>query len=118
MTESGPFLNDCCPSCIDDYCGNGAGHEIGILPVTEGKHDDVIHFIHQHNLQHPDGFHYCIICATLSDVCDECGLHEGMMSEEDAEAHLIVDGVVLIGCEGYHEPVFRVGAILMEQGNG
>jgi hypothetical protein len=29
-----------------------------------------------------------------------------MMGEDD-EAHLIVQDIVLVGCEGYHEPAFR-----------
>ena len=56
-----------------------------------------------------------MLCHLGSEVCDECGLQSTDMCPEDDEAHLIVDGVILIGCEGYHTPVFRYAALEVQE---
>ena len=48
-----------------------------------------------------------MICQLSTGLCEECNIWVGDMEEEDEAAHLIAGDVVLIGCEGYHEPVFR-----------
>lgn len=49
----------------------------------------------------------CMLCQLGAEVCDECDLEARDMMEEDEEAHLVAGYVILIGCEGYHEPAFR-----------
>lgn len=107
-TFSGPFWNGFCPSCIDDACGNGEGESVGLPAVPEEFHDDVVVWMEHHEREHSDKIHdNCMACHLAAEVCDECDLEARDMVEEDEAAHLIAGWVILIGCEGYHEPVFR-----------
>lgn len=107
-TFAGPFWNGFCPSCLDDFCGNGDGERVGLFAVREDEIDDVCLFVRQHSQEHPEYVDDCMLCALQSDVCTECDIPEEMMGPEDDEAHLIVDGRILVACEGYHTSFFRL----------
>jgi hypothetical protein len=107
-SSTGISWNGFCPSCIDDACANGDGESVGLPAVPEHEYDATILAVHVHDLEHPSYDQAnCMMCSLVTDVCDECDISEEMMDPEDDEAHLIVDGIILIGCEGYHEPSFR-----------
>jgi len=108
-TFSGPFWNGFCPTCIDDFCANGSGEDCGLPAVPEDQMDDTVLHMAKHEREHADLFPgaNCMLCQLANEVCDECDLESRDMEQEDEEAHLIVGNIILIGCEGYHEPVFR-----------
>lgn len=107
---TGPFWNGFCPSCLDDACLNGDGERFGLPAVPQDEYDDTILWAHDHNVDHtPHNFvNDCILCHVNADICSECDIPEEMMDPEDEDAHLIVDGIILIGCEGYHTTFFRI----------
>lgn len=61
----------------------------------------------QHDHEHENHDVECMICHLAAEVCDECGIEARDMLDEDEDAHVVSANVILVGCEGYHEPVFR-----------
>jgi hypothetical protein len=88
---------------------NGSGEDCGLPPVPEEFLDDTVVRMVYHEREHADLYPGvdCMLCQLAVEVCNECDLEARDMEPEDEEAHLIAGWVILIGCEGYHEPAFR-----------
>lgn len=98
-----------CVNCAREACGEGDGERVGLPPVPEDSRDEVIVYA-RHVLEDDESE---TITNGLADwgYCGECDRDTSRMPTDD-ESHIIVQDVVLIGCEGYHTPVFRWLALL------
>lgn len=104
-----------CAECVDKMCAEGDGLAAGLPPIPEDKLDDVIAaaaraMTHPWNCQ-------CLVCLYANEKCSECGLYVWDIDAEDNH-HVIVshpdpmiNGIILIECEGYHTPALRAAGL-------
>ncbi|MGE3487405.1 MAG: hypothetical protein AB7L09_22015 [Nitrospira sp.] len=106
---------DLCWRCLEVECGQGGGEEVGLPLVPAEKLDDAIQWAAEHiygldpdyTMSRAVHFENCMFCTLLDDACGECGDESADEIPVDDEDHIIVDGFVLVCCEGFHTPAIR-----------
>lgn len=89
------------PDTMRVCCATGEGHLIGLPTVAEDMIESTLVWIRSAVGNDP------LLMKLLDDTCTECDMPAGEMDDEDDEAHMIIHGFVVIGCEGFHTAALR-----------
>lgn len=107
-----------CVHCAADLCADGAGDEVG-LPTTDDTQVGVDMFDAHLFDDLPECKAeptQCLVCALATTRCPECYREADDIEADDPEhgdhGHVIMNGFVLVGCEGYLLPAARAAALI------